>query len=170
MVAAPHTKAPSLMRRNAMRGTCCLLLALGSSEAAAQGNCTTMRKINIGVSVAPPNVVHTSSYVAKELGLFAKHCIDANIIQFDGGESPAATAAVAQGTAMANVSDVAVGRGVKAKQLWGLAPRPPQAYAVAESIKSATDLKGKRLSAAGGGVGSFNWRMGRAVLRSAGLG
>ena len=44
-----------------------------------------MRKINVGVSVAPPNVVHTAPYVAKELGFFAKHCIDANIIQFDGG-------------------------------------------------------------------------------------
>ena len=44
-----------------------------------------MRKINIGVSVAPPNVVHTSPYVAKELGFFAKRCIDANIIQFEGG-------------------------------------------------------------------------------------
>ena len=44
-----------------------------------------MRKINIGVSVAPPNVVHTSPYVAKELGFFAKRCIDPNIIQFEGG-------------------------------------------------------------------------------------
>ena len=67
-----------------------LSLVLGSGEAAAQANCAAMRKINIGVSVSPPNVVHTTPYVAKELGLFAKHCIDANIIQFDGGESPAA--------------------------------------------------------------------------------
>ena len=44
-----------------------------------------MRKINVGVAVAPPNVVHTAPYVAKALGFFAKHCVDANIIQFDGG-------------------------------------------------------------------------------------
>jgi len=37
----------------------------------------------------------------------------------------------------------------------------PQAYVVAPEIKTAADLKGKRLSAAGGGVGSFNWIMGR---------
>ena len=36
-------------------------------------------------------------------------------------------------------------------------------------MKKAADLKGKRLSAAGGGVGGFNWRMGREVLKSAGL-
>ena len=39
---------------------------------------------------------------------------------------------------------------------------------VSESVKSAADLKGKRLSAAGGGVGSFNWRMGREMLKPPG--
>ena len=150
------------------------LIAAGAlfyaAPAAAQVDCKgPPRKINVGVSVSPPNVVHTTPYIAKELGIFAKHCIDANIIQFDGGESPAATAAVSQGSAISNVNDVAIGRGMKAKQFWGLAPRPPQVYAVGENIKTAADLKGKRLSAAGGGVGSFNWRMGREVLRSAGL-
>jgi NitT/TauT family transport system substrate-binding protein len=136
----------------------------------ARADCSfPLRKINVGVSVSPPNVVHTTPFVAKELGIFAKHCIDANIVMFDGGESPAATAAVSQGTALANISDVAIGRGMKARQLWGFAPKPPQVYAVSEAVKNAADLKGKRLSAAGGGVGSFNWRMGREVLRTAGL-
>ena len=56
-----------------------------------------MRKINIGVSVAPPNVVHTSPYVAKALGYFAKRCIDANIVQFEGGQSQTSAVAAAQG-------------------------------------------------------------------------
>ena len=123
--------------------------------------------MNVGVSVSPPNVVHTTAYVAKELGLFAKHCIDANIIQFDGGSSPAASVALTQGT-FATVSDIQVGRGMKVKQVWGLAPKAPQSYVVAEGIKSFADLKGKRLSAAGGGVGSFNWRIGREALGKAG--
>ena len=58
---------------------------------------------------------------------------------------------------------------MKVQQIWGLAPRMPQAYVVQENIKTPQDLKGKRLSATGGGVGGFNWRMGRAVLRSVGL-
>src|SRR5215211_8896721 len=70
---------------------------------------------------------------------------------------------------MVSVSDVAIGRGMKVQQIWGLAPRMPQAYMVSESVKTAADLKGKRLSATGGGVGGFNWRMGREVLRTAGL-
>jgi len=144
-------------------------LAAASTTVAAQPNCPTMRKINIGVSVAPPNVVHTSPYVAKALGLFEKRCIDANIIQFEGGQSQTSIVATAQGTAISAVSDVSVGRGLKVQQIWGLAPRMPQAYVVPGDIKTAADLKGKRLSATGGGVGGFNWRMGREVLRSAKL-
>jgi ABC-type nitrate/sulfonate/bicarbonate transport system substrate-binding protein len=128
-----------------------------------------MRKINIGVSVAPPNVVHTSPYVAKALGFFAKRCIDANIIQFEGGQSQTSAVAAAQGTAIVSVSDVSIGRGLKVQQIWGYAPRMPQAYMVPGDVKTAADLKGKRLSATGGGVGSFNWRMGREVLKSAKL-
>jgi ABC-type nitrate/sulfonate/bicarbonate transport system substrate-binding protein len=155
-----------------MKTTSLLLAAVafaaGSLEASAQ-QCTTMRKINIGVSVAPPNVVHTSPYVAKELGLFAKRCIDANILQFEGGQSATSAAAAVQGTAIVSVSDVAIGRGMKVQQIWGLAPRMPQAYMVSPEVKTAADLKGKRLSATGGGVGGFNWRMGREVLRTAKL-
>jgi NitT/TauT family transport system substrate-binding protein len=142
---------------------------LGKVWAQGAPNCPTLRKINIGVSSAPPNVVHTTPYVAKELGLFAKRCIDANVIQFEGGQSATATTAVVQGSAIAAVTEVAIGRGMKVRQIWGLAPRMPQAYMVAPDIKTAADLKGKRLSATGGGVGGFNWRMGREVLKSAGL-
>src|SRR5215813_9449832 len=144
-------------------------LVLATASPAAAQTCATMRKINIGVSVSPPNVVHTAAYVAKELGIFARHCIDASIIQFDGGSSPAATAALSQGTTFTTVNDVQVGRGMKVRQVWGLAPKTPQAYVVTEGIKTFADLKGKRLSAAGGGIGSFNWRIGREALAKANL-
>ena len=145
-------------------------LSLTAISPAAAQTCTgPLRKINVGVSVSPPNVVHTAAYVAKELGIFAKHCIDANIIQFDGGSSPAASVALTQGNTFTTVNDVQIGRGMKVKQVWGLAPKTPQAYVVSEGIKSFADLKGKRLSAAGGGVGSFNWRIGREALVKAGL-
>jgi ABC-type nitrate/sulfonate/bicarbonate transport system substrate-binding protein len=142
---------------------CTALLAAVAQPAAAQ-DCKDMRKINVGVSVTPPNVAHTTPHVAKALGLFAKHCIDANILQFEGGGSPAAKAAIAQGTAIANLSDIAVGAGMKAQQFWGFLPRLPQVYAVSPDIKTVADLKGRKLSASGGGVGGFQWRMGREVL------
>jgi ABC-type nitrate/sulfonate/bicarbonate transport system substrate-binding protein len=139
-----------------------------AGEAAAQA-CKTMRKINVGISVSPPNVVHTSPFVAKELGYFAKRCIDANLLQFEGGQSATANAAAVQGSAIISVSDVAIGRGMKVQQFWGLAPKLPQAYMVSPDIKKPADLKGRKMSATGGGVGGFNWRMGREILRSAGL-
>jgi ABC-type nitrate/sulfonate/bicarbonate transport system substrate-binding protein len=145
------------------------MTAVGATAFAQAPNCPTMRKINVGVAVAPPNVVHTAPYVAKALGYFGKRCIDANIVQFEGGQSQTANVAAAQGTAIISVSDVSIGRGLKVQQIWGLAPRMPQAYMVQENIKTAADLKGKRLSATGGGVGGLNWRMGREVLKSAHL-
>ena len=125
--------------------TCALaLLAAGAmiGEASAQ-KCPTMRKINVGVAVAPPNVVHTAPYVAKALGLFAKHCIDANIIQFEGGQSQTANVAVAQGSAIISVNDVLVGRGMKVQQIWGLAPRMPQVYMVQEGITKPRAAQGQ---------------------------
>jgi NitT/TauT family transport system substrate-binding protein len=142
----------------------------GAAPAQAAASCTgQLRKLTLGVAVAPPNVVHTSPFVARALGIFAKHCIDANIVQFEGGLSQTSLTAVAQGAAMGPLNESAIGAGLKGKQVWGMAAKPPQAYVVGENIKTAADLKGKRLSAAGGGVGSFNWVMGREVLKTAGL-
>ena len=136
---------------------------------AAEPACKEMRKVKLGVSVSPPNVVHTPVFVARALGLFARRCIDAEIVEFEGGSSTANLAAVVQGQALASINATAISQGLKAKQIWGMAPRLPQAYMVSEDVKTAADLKGKRLSAAGGGVGSFNWVMGREVLKTAGL-
>src|SRR5262244_4237225 len=145
-----------------------LLGALIVTPAFAQTCTGPLRKINVGVAVAPPNVVHTAPYIAKALGFFAKRCIDANIIQFDGGLAGTSVTAVGQGTAISTLPDTAIAQGLKARQIWGLAPRPPQAYVVSADVKTPADLKGKRLSAAGG-VGGFNWLVGRAALRAGGL-
>jgi NitT/TauT family transport system substrate-binding protein len=151
-----------------------LALAIGvvvvaGAAAAEDAACTgPPRKINVGVAVSPPNVVHTPPYIAKALGYFAKRCIDVTIIQFDSAASPASVAAVTQGTAMASLTENAIAQGVKAHQVWGMSPHIAQDYFVAESVKTLQDLKGKRLSAAGG-VGSYNWQMGRNLLRLAGL-
>src|SRR5262245_46651659 len=57
----------------------------GAAPQQAAATCSgQLRKLTIGVPVAPPNVVHTSPFVARGLGFFAKHCIDANIVQFEG--------------------------------------------------------------------------------------
>lgn len=162
MTIMPSRRARLVSSTAALITLASVLPTLAQAPNCPQG----MRKINIGVSVAPPNVIHTSPYIAKALGFFAKRCVDATIVQFEGGQSATATTAVAQGSALSNVTNVAIGRGLKVKQIWGLAPRMPQAYMVSEGIKTPEDLKGKRLSATGGGVGGFNWRMGREILKS----
>jgi NitT/TauT family transport system substrate-binding protein len=146
-----------------------IIAEVGTAAAQAKAPCKEMRKIKIGVSVAPPNVVHTPVYVARDLGIFKSRCIDAEIVEFEGGSSAANLAAVTQGQAVASINATAISQGLKAKQVWGMAPRLPHGYMVSEEIKTAADLKGKRLSATGGGVGGFNWVMGREVLKTAGL-
>ena len=57
------------MRSKATLGAAAFLVGgLIATSALAQTCTGPMRKINIGVAVAPPNVVHTAPYVAKALG------------------------------------------------------------------------------------------------------
>jgi NitT/TauT family transport system substrate-binding protein len=157
------------LRTNSVIGAAAFIIAATVAATASAQTCSgPMRKINVGVPVAPPNVVHTAPFIAKALGFFARRCVDANIIQFDGGAAGTAVTAVGQGSAISNLPDTAIAQGLKARQIWGLAPRPPQAYVVSADIKTAADLKHKRLSAAGG-IGGFNWLVGRAALRAGGL-
>src|SRR5712691_3013113 len=88
-------KMKTLLRHSYSAAITLALLFAAINDATAQNApaCTTMRKINVGVSVSPPNVVHTSPYVAKELGFFAKRCIAPTIIQFEGGQSATSNAA-----------------------------------------------------------------------------
>jgi ABC-type nitrate/sulfonate/bicarbonate transport system substrate-binding protein len=148
----------------------CAALGAAPTLAADAPGCAggKLRPINIGIAVTPPNVVHTPPVIAKELGYFAKHCIDATLVQFEGGQGAAALAAVSQGTTLSALDAASIAQGLRGKQVWGMAPRAPQDYFVTAEIKTAADLKGKRLSAAGG-VGAFNWRVGRDLLKSAGL-
>ena len=46
-----------------------LVSSLLAGSAAAETCSGPPRKINVGVSVSPPNVVHTTPYVARELGI-----------------------------------------------------------------------------------------------------
>ena len=108
-------------------------------------NCSgPLRKINIGVAVAPPNVVHTAPYVAKALGYFAKRCIDANIIQFDGGAAGTSVTAVGAGHGhLQPAGQRDRPAGCRARQVWGLAPRPPQAYVVSARDQDAGRPQGQ---------------------------
>ena len=110
---------------------CCVLAGFDIAAAQAPA-CATMRKINVGVSVAPPNVVHTTPYVAKALGFFAKRCIDANIVQFEGGQSQTA-----------NVGGRA-GLGDRERERCRDRPRPEGAADLGPRAAHAAGLHGRR--------------------------
>jgi NitT/TauT family transport system substrate-binding protein len=170
---AGHETGPRQHAMAAVPAGIAAVLAAGvvtwGTAAGAQQCSGPLRRINIGVAASPPNVVHTSPYVAKALGFFGKRCIDANIVQFEGGLSPASVTAVAQGGTLSGANEIGIGRGLKVTQVWALAQRLPQVYMVAESVRTAADLKGRKLSATGGGIGGFQWRIAREILKSAGL-
>src|SRR5262249_9740328 len=94
---------PTLRSQIRIGAAAFLLGALIVTPTFAQPCTGPLRKINVGVAVAPPNVVHTAPYIAKALGFFAKRCIDANIIQFDGGLAGTSVTAVGQGTAISTL-------------------------------------------------------------------
>src|SRR5437762_11988118 len=106
----------------------CSAVLYSDAPAAAQGKCKEMRKVKLGVSVSPPNVVQTPAYVARALGIFARHCIDPEIIELEGGSSAANLAGVTQGQALAWINATAISQGLKAKQRRGMPLRSPQAY------------------------------------------
>src|SRR6266508_2374554 len=105
-----------------------IIAKVGTVAAQAKAPCKEMRKIKIGVSVAPPNVVHTPVYVARDLGIFKSRCIDAEIVEFEGGSSAANLAAVTQGQAVASINATAISQGLKAKQIWGVALHPEDVH------------------------------------------
>ena len=74
-------------------------------------DCNEVHKVQLSTSVIPPRTVHIPPYVARDLGLFAKRCIDVEIVQFDGGGSATAMTALQQGQVMGSLTHVPVGRG-----------------------------------------------------------
>src|SRR5438105_7937327 len=115
-----------------------MTVAAGAAPANAGNNCPNgLRKLTIAAATTPPNVVHTPPFIARGLGIFAKRCIDAEIVQFEGGLSQTNITAVARGSVMSSINATAIGQGIKAHQLWGMAPRLPQAYVVGPDIKAA---------------------------------
>jgi NitT/TauT family transport system substrate-binding protein len=145
------------------------LCALAPAAAAQTEQCKGLRDISVGIPTAPPQLANTTPYVADKLGLFAKHCIKAKLIEFEGASSHTQITAVARSTVVGLVGVVSVARGLKAKQIFNYAPRLPHHYVVPAEVKTTADLKGRRLGAAGGGVGSFNWKVARDILVRGGL-
>ena len=130
----------------------------------------TKRRVVFGVPVTPPNVVHMSPYIARDMGFFAERGIDVELVPFEGGTQPL-RGSVAGGIDITGTSSdpaiIAAARGAGTKVLGSYSHRLSQSMAVQGDINSCKDLKGRKIGIQE--IGAFNEVMSRAVLASCGL-
>ena len=153
-----------------MRGSALLMFSLWLCFGTARAEAQTKHKVVFGVPVTPPNVVHIPPFVAKEMGFFAEHNIDVELITFEGGVQTL-RGSVAGGLDITGTSSdpaiVAAARGAGTKVLGSYSHKLSQSMLVQGDIKTCKDLKGKKIGIQE--VGAFNEVLSRAVLASCGL-
>ncbi len=126
--------------------------------------------VKIAVPVTPPNVVHLPPYVAQELGYFKEENLTVELVRFEGGVG-ALRAMAAGGVDLAGTSTepviTAIAQGVEVKIVQTYSPGLSQVFAVRDTIKTAADLKGKKI-----GIqepGGFADALSRALLKKNGI-
>ncbi len=128
------------------------------------------RKVTFGVPVTPPNVIHISPYVAKDMGYFTQQGIDVDIVTFEGGVGTL-RGSVAGGLDITGTSAdpaiTAAARGAGVKVIGSYSHRLSQSMLVQGNIKTCKDLKDRKI-----GIqepGGFSDVLSRAVMASCGL-
>ena len=129
--------------------------ATTAPSVAAQATATTAPKatcaatsMKMAVPVTPPNVVHLPPYVAQELGFFKDENLTVEIVRFEGGVG-ALRAMAAGGVDIAGTSSeplvTAIAQGVEVRAIGTYSPVISQVFAVGAGIKTAADMKGKKI-------------------------
>src|SRR5881409_974087 len=118
-----------------------------TATVATQATCRPT-SVKIAVPVTPPNVVHLPPYVAQELGYFKDENLTVELVRFEGGVG-ALRSMAAGGVNMAGTSTEpvisAIAQGVAVKIVNTYSPNISQVFAVRDTIKSAADLRGKKI-------------------------
>jgi NitT/TauT family transport system substrate-binding protein len=150
-----------------MRKTFGALIVLAAAGLALPGAASAQNKIVIGIPTSPPNIVHMPPIVAKELGLYKKAGIDAEIVSLgDGTKVFRALLAENIDFGLTPGAPTIIGRsnGATVKALSANLPKFEASMIVRAEIKTMEDLKGKRI-----GIqepGGFADILSRAVLRA----
>ncbi len=132
-------------------------------------NPTDKIKIRFGGAVTPPSMVHLPPYIAKEMGFFDEVGLEVDIVSFEGGVG-ALRAANTGLDVVATSSDPlfsAVQSGLPVKAIGTYAPKLSVVMMAAPDIKTAANLKGRKLGIQE--VGGFNHVMSLLVLQKAGI-
>jgi NitT/TauT family transport system substrate-binding protein len=133
-------------------------------------NPTDKIHIVFGGAVTPPNMVHLAPYVAKDMGFFDEVGLDVEIKSFEGGVSALRGGLSGGLDVVATSSDpllAAIQQGAPVKAIGTYAPKLSVVLMGVPELKTAADLKGKKLGIQG--VGGFADVMSRLVLAGAGI-
>ncbi|MFI5339922.1 MAG: ABC transporter substrate-binding protein [Candidatus Methylomirabilales bacterium] len=124
-------------------------LALGhAASTPAQAPQAPLKKLTLAMAVTPPNLVHISPYLAKELGCFKEEGLDVEIISFEGGVGALRVALAGQVDIAWTSSDppiIAKAKGAPIRLIYSSAPRLDTVLIVQGDIKGLRDLKGRKL-------------------------
>ncbi|HWP33967.1 MAG TPA: ABC transporter substrate-binding protein [Thermodesulfobacteriota bacterium] len=125
-----------------------LALAGGAGAQAPQAGQPAAKRLVLAMAVTPPNLVHISPYLAKDLGYFKEEGLDVEIISFEGGVGTLRAVLAERADLSWTSSDppiVARTRGAAIRLIYSSAPRLEAVLTVQGDIKTLKDLKGRKL-------------------------
>jgi NitT/TauT family transport system substrate-binding protein len=137
-------------------------VAAAATTAAHAKKLTTVR---VGLALIPPKMTFIGFYVARDKGFFKKNGLDVKLMgEGDGVKSLRGTAAGAFDMAGTSADDViaAAAQGGGLSSVWGYAMPLDTAVVADKSVKTAADLKGKKIGITD--PGGFSDVQVRAVL------
>lgn len=125
----------------------------------AAGPAPGAERMHIGMPVEPPNLVHITVWLAQDLGYFREEGLDAKITGFRGGVA-AHQALVGAGSDLDTayipgpILFAGIAKGSRMKALWSLAAKNEAVLVTAPDIKTAKELKGKKVAIEG--IGGYS--------------
>ena len=163
--AAPPTAAPANTAAPAATNT------TAPTAVPPTATAKPVRNVIYGLPVAPPNLVHLGPYVAQELGYFKDVSLNVEFKTFESGVA-SFRALVSGGLDVTGTSSdplfPAIGQGGGIHAIGAYAPRLSVVMMASPDVKTAADLKGKKVGCTGCS-GDFADVMAQLVLASAGL-
>lgn len=140
-------------------------VAYAGTSGARGAKLTTVR---VGLALIPPKMTFIGFYVARDKGFFKKNGLDVKLMsEGDGVKSLRGAAAGAFDLAGTSADDViaAAAQGGGIKSVWGYAMPLDTTIVADQSVKTAADLKGKKIAITD--PGGFSDVQVRAVLAQA---
>ena len=106
------------------------------------------KKLTLAMAVTPPNLVHVTPYLAKDLGYFKEEGLEVEIISFEGGVGPLRVLLTGQVDIALSSGDppiIARAKGAAIRLVYSASPRLEAVLTVQADIRELKDLRGRKL-------------------------